>query len=150
MECQIKENNKYIIPTVQQVMTDIHKEEYTFGKEDLYQDIDAYNMHNMLNFLDICSAFIIYYDTNKTYWANRRFSNFVIERVTNGITGNSSNLTKLNSLAENYVSKNIFSTSGIFGTAFYVLFNYNYDTTTYASNVANAFANKILNASYFE
>ena len=90
---------------------------------------------------------------------NRRFSNFIIDRIVNGplfqgIDTSLSNQSKLEELSKKYLSADIASLAGVYGTAFLAFLsnqsgmNVNYDKTSYASTIANLFAQEIMLRAY--
>lgn len=139
----------------------LFSESYGCSLEDIYQDLDGFGMYYLLNFMKISLAFKIYYHDNKSTYSNRRFSNFVIDRIVNGplfqgIDTSLSNQSKLEELSKKYLSADIASLAGVYGTAFLAFLssqsgmNVNYDKTSYASAIANLFAQEIMLRAYNE
>lgn len=140
----------------------LFSDEFTFGIEDLYQDMDAYGIYYLLNFMKISTAFKLYYSDNKATYANRRFSNFIVDRIVNGSTlsgipESDTNQGKLTGLAQKYVSTDIGTLAGIFGAALLMIVakndsnaNMQYDKGVFATQVASTFAGLIMLYSYKE
>ena len=127
---------------------------YGFSLEDLYQDIDACNLAQMLQFMNIEAAFKQYYETYKASMVNRRVSIFISSRIVNGILSEeianiTSNEKKLSMLAKSYLSDNFDSLQGILGTAFQVVLSRTFNHNL-APALADAFAGRIMGNVYAE
>ncbi len=127
---------------------------YGFGLQDLYQDVDAWNMHKLLFIEDIETVFRKYYDSYKKDFVRRRFSIFISNRLVYGFLPddikNLSSKEKFKHLTMTYTKKGFFSIASTLASTFSFLLNTTYDTGTYAEYVAEAIAEKILEKAYPE